>query len=60
VIAMIALSYHLAHGFQSAFQTLSIRSKGVEGLIRGVGTIFFALIIPALFAAMPIYFLFFK
>ncbi|CAN5543792.1 succinate dehydrogenase/fumarate reductase cytochrome b subunit [soil metagenome] len=60
VIAMFALSYHLVHGFQSAFQTLGIRFKTYEKIIRGVGTVVYALIIPALFAAMPIYFLFFK
>jgi succinate dehydrogenase / fumarate reductase cytochrome b subunit len=60
VIAMIALSYHLAHGFQSAFQTMGIRRKNYEKIIKSVGTIFFAIIIPALFAAMPLYFLFIK
>ena len=60
VIAMIALSYHLAHGFQSAFQTMGIRKKNYEKIIKSIGTIFFAIIIPALFAAMPLYFLFIK
>jgi succinate dehydrogenase / fumarate reductase, cytochrome b subunit len=60
VLAMIALSYHLAHGFQSAFQTLGIRTKNYQMIIQTVGNIVFAVIIPALFAAMPIYFLFFK
>ncbi len=56
VIAMIALAYHLMHGFQSAFQTMSIRGrKGT--ILKGIGTFVFGLIIPALFAAMPIYFL---
>lgn len=58
VISMLALSYHMLHGFQSAFQTLGIRRKKYEGLIRGTGTLLFAIIIPALFAAMPIYFFF--
>jgi succinate dehydrogenase / fumarate reductase, cytochrome b subunit len=57
VISMLGLSYHLLHGFQSAFQTLSIRGKNYQGLIKGIGTFVFAIIIPALFAAMPIYFL---
>lgn len=59
VIAMIALSYHMLHGFQSSFQTLGIRHPRYAGLIKGAGTLVFALIIPALFAAMPIYFLFY-
>lgn len=57
VISMLALSFHMLHGFQSAFQTLSIRRKKYEGMIRGIGSVVFAIIIPALFAAMPIYFL---
>jgi succinate dehydrogenase / fumarate reductase cytochrome b subunit len=59
VIAMFALAFHLLHGFQSAFQTFGIRSKQYAPLIKGVGLIFFALIIPALFASMPVYFLLF-
>jgi succinate dehydrogenase / fumarate reductase cytochrome b subunit len=58
VISMLALSYHLLHGFQSSFQTMGIRRKKYEGLIRGTGTFIFGILIPALFAAMPIYFLF--
>lgn len=59
VIAMIALSYHMLHGFQSSFQTLGIRHPRYAGLIKGTGTLVFALIIPALFAAMPVYFFFY-
>lgn len=58
VLSMLGLSYHLLHGFQSAFQTFGIRRKRYEGLIKGVGTLVFAILIPALFAAMPLYFLF--
>jgi len=58
VISMLALSYHLLHGFQSAFQTMGIRRKKFEGVIKGIGTFVFAILIPALFAAMPIFFLF--
>lgn len=59
ILSMIVLAYHLMHGFQSSFQTLGIRRKPYEKLIRGTGNVVFALIIPALFAAMPLYFLFF-
>lgn len=58
ILSMAALSYHLLHGFQSAFQTLGIRRKKYESIIRNTGTFIFAILIPALFAAMPIYFLF--
>ncbi len=59
VVAMIALAYHLVHGFQSAFQTLGIRQKNYAGIIKGLGLFVFGIIIPALFAAMPIHFLIF-
>ncbi len=55
VVALILLGYHLRHGFQSAFQTFGIRPryKRVIDLI----SVFFWLVIPAGFAAMPLYFL---
>jgi len=56
ILSMAALSYHLLHGFQSAFQTFGIRRKKYESLIRNTGIVVFGVIIPALFAAMPIYF----
>jgi len=36
---------------------LGIRGKNYQGLIKGIGILVFAIIIPALFAAIPIYFL---
>ena len=60
VVSMFALAFHLMHGFQSAFQTLGIRSQSYKGLIQGIGTAVFGILIPVLFAAMPVYFLFFK
>ncbi len=56
LIALVFLGYHLKHGFQSAFQTFGLRTKKYERLIDIVG-IFFWLIIPICFAAMPLYFL---
>ncbi len=56
-IALVFLGYHLKHGFQSAFQTLGLRTKKYERLIDIVGILFW-LIIPICFAAMPLYFLF--
>jgi succinate dehydrogenase / fumarate reductase cytochrome b subunit len=55
VIAMILLAFHLRHGFQSAFQTFGLRPgrrRPVE-----IVAVFFWLVIPAGFAAMPLYFL---
>lgn len=54
VIAMIGLGYHLAHGFQSAFQTLGINHKAYTPLIKSIG-LGYAIIVPALFALIPIY-----
>ena len=53
VFAMVSLSYHLLHGFQSAFQTLGLNHKKYTPLIKKVGT-WFSIIIPVVFAAMPI------
>lgn len=55
VISMVAIGFHLAHGFQSGFQSLGIRHTKYTPMIEFVGRYFFALIIPAAFAAMPIY-----
>lgn len=56
LVALVFLAYHLKHGFQSAFQTLGLRNKKYDRLLDLVAVIFW-FIIPACFAAMPIYFL---
>lgn len=56
LIGLIALAYHLIHGFQSAFQSLGIRHPSYAKLIQGVGIWVFGIILPLLFAAMPVYF----
>lgn len=58
VIAMGALSFHLIHGFRSAFQTLGWDNNRYLPLIRFLGIWGFGVLIPILFAAMPVYFLF--
>jgi succinate dehydrogenase / fumarate reductase cytochrome b subunit len=58
VLAMFALAFHLYHGFQSAFQSLGVNHSKYNGLIQFVGVWFFAIIVPASFAAMPLYFFF--
>ncbi|QJW91645.1 succinate dehydrogenase cytochrome b subunit [Spirosoma taeanense] len=55
VISMVAMGYHLAHGFQSGFQSLGIRHPKYTPLIENIGRYFFAVLIPAAFAAMPVY-----
>ncbi len=58
VLAMAAVSFHLVHGFSSAFQTLGIHNKKYNGLIRFIGIGIFGIVVPVLFAAMPVYFFF--
>jgi succinate dehydrogenase / fumarate reductase cytochrome b subunit len=60
LLGMLAIAYHLVHGFQSSFQTLGLRHPSVASLIRNVGIWFFGIIIPLAFASMPIYFFFFS
>jgi len=53
VLSMISLSYHLLHGFQSAFQSLGLNHQKYTPGIKTVGVVF-SIIVPLLFAAMPI------
>ena len=57
VLGCISLAYHLLHGFQSAFKTIGIHNKKISGLINCVG-VGFAIIVPLLFALMPLSFYF--
>ena len=50
---VIALAYHLLHGFPSAFQTLGWNHPKYNRLILITGTLF-SIIIPLIFAAMPV------
>lgn len=54
VFFMFGLAFHLAHGFHSSFQTVGVRHAKYTPLIKKAG-IAFSIIVPALFAAMPIY-----
>ncbi|MES2836218.1 MAG: succinate dehydrogenase cytochrome b subunit [Bacteroidota bacterium] len=57
--SMFSLGYHLLHGFQSAFQTLGLNHKIYTPIIKKAG-IGFSIIVPAVFAIIPLYFYFFK
>jgi succinate dehydrogenase / fumarate reductase cytochrome b subunit len=59
IIAQIAIGFHLWHGFQSAFQSIGINHKRYTPIIKTIGY-GFAVVIPAAFASMPIYFYFIK
>jgi succinate dehydrogenase / fumarate reductase cytochrome b subunit len=53
-VCMVALAFHLWHGFSSAFQTLGLNHVKYNPVIRFVGRAF-AIIVPALFALIPIW-----
>jgi succinate dehydrogenase / fumarate reductase cytochrome b subunit len=55
VLGCIALAYHLAHGFLSAFKTLGLHNKRYIGLIKWLGYAF-SIIVPLAFIMMPISF----
>jgi succinate dehydrogenase / fumarate reductase cytochrome b subunit len=53
VLGCFSLFWHLLHGFKSAFQSLGLNHKRYNGLIAFCGAAF-SIIVPALFASMPI------
>ncbi|MCH7415682.1 succinate dehydrogenase cytochrome b subunit [Belliella sp. R4-6] len=53
VLSMGFLAFHLSHGFASAFQTLGLNHVKYSPLIRKVGLVF-SILIPALFALIPL------
>lgn len=53
LVGVVALFWHLYHGFQSAFQTLGVNHKKYTPIINCAG-ITYAVIICVLFALMPI------
>ena len=55
VFACFSLFWHLLHGFKSAFQSLGLNHNKYNGLIHNVGVLF-SIIIPLLFAIMPVAF----
>ena len=57
IIGLIALFWHLVHGFQSAFQTFGLNHKRYTPLLKSVGW-GYSIIICLLFASMPLAFLF--
>lgn len=58
VLAMAVLSFHLLHGFQSAFQSLGLNNPKYTPGIKLFGRVF-AIVVPLLFAIIPTYIHFF-
>lgn len=54
VLAMAFLAFHLSHGFASAFQSLGLNHTKYTPAFKTIGLIF-SIVVPALFASMPIY-----
>lgn len=54
VVAMGVLAFHLLHGFQSAFQSIGLNNPTWTPKIKLFGKLF-AIIVPILFAIIPIY-----
>ncbi len=52
-IAMAAVSWHLIHGFQSAFQSMGWRHKKYTPVIKSVGLVY-AILIPFAFGIIPV------
>lgn len=57
VISMVALGFHLWHGFKTSFRSLGMTHPKYWPLIKNTGYLF-AVIVPALFALIPIYIFF--
>lgn len=57
VAGCVSLFWHLLHGFRSAFQTLGFNHAKYNGIIETAGVVF-SIVVPALFASMPIAFFF--
>ncbi|PVY41166.1 succinate dehydrogenase cytochrome b subunit [Pontibacter virosus] len=58
VISMVALAFHLIHGFQSAFQSLGLTHRKYTPFIKTFG-VAFSVLISLGFAIIPLYFFFF-
>jgi len=54
VVSMIAMGFHLSHGFASAFQSLGLYNVKYNGAIKKVG-MFMSVVVPAIFALIPVY-----
>jgi len=54
VFIMVLLSFHLTHGFQSAFQSFGLNHNKYLPLVKLLGR-FYALVVPGLFAVIPVY-----
>lgn len=54
LISMVALAFHLLHGFWSAFQTLGLNHRKYTPLLKALGVVY-SVVVPLAFAAIPVY-----
>lgn len=55
IFGCFSLAWHLVHGFFSAFQTFGLTTHRYKGIIYNIGVVF-SIIVPLVFAAMPVWF----
>ena len=53
LVGVLALAYHLFHGFHSAFRSLGVHNKKYLSMLQTLGY-WFTIIVSLLFALMPI------
>ncbi|MBN1789788.1 MAG: succinate dehydrogenase cytochrome b subunit [Bacteroidales bacterium] len=54
IICLLIMSFHLLHGFQSAFQSLGLEHKTYTPLIKAIGIIY-SVLVTAGFILIPVY-----
>ena len=54
VVCMIAVAFHLSHGFSSAFQSVGLNHSKYTPMLEKVGY-FFGILIPLAFAFIPVF-----
>lgn len=54
VVSMVVLGFHLSHGFKAAFQSLGLNHPKYKMIIQKSG-LAFSIIVPALFAIIPLF-----
>jgi succinate dehydrogenase / fumarate reductase cytochrome b subunit len=59
VVCMVAIAFHLSHGFTSAFQSVGLNHPKINSITKKLG-MFFGIAIPFAFAIIPIYIYFFR
>ncbi|HUU04094.1 MAG TPA: succinate dehydrogenase cytochrome b subunit [Myxococcota bacterium] len=59
IVSFLILSFHLNHAFQSAFQTLGLNHRKYTPGVKAFG-LFYSVMVPAGFTAIPVIIFFFK